>query len=62
MAGEKSIKKVHDEVYLGMEKDNECFFHLLIFVEQVKKPCGDMQQKNNMSKVKQIKKVSKFKN
>lgn len=37
MAGEKSIKKVHDEVYLGLEKESECFFHVLIFVEQVKK-------------------------
>lgn len=36
MAGEKSIEKLHDEVYLRIEKESEYFSHVLIFVEQVK--------------------------
>lgn len=36
MAGAKSIKKGHDEVYLETEKQSECIFHVLIFVEHIK--------------------------
>lgn len=37
MTSKYGWRKINDEVYLGLEKESECFFHVLIFVEQMKK-------------------------